>query len=107
MKKKLFGMREIIILAVILIAAWSIIPSIRVHSKSGDAKKEYIKQNPKVASKAMNFGLDLAGGTSITLQIDGKGDPEEHTSELQSRSAGHLVCRLLLEIGRASCRERV
>ena len=56
MKKKLFGMREIIILAVILIAAWSIIPSIRVHSKSGDAKKEYIKQNPMVASKAMNFG---------------------------------------------------
>ena len=30
---------------------------------------------------------------------------EEHTSELQSRS--DIVCRLLLEIGRASCRERV
>ena len=30
---------------------------------------------------------------------------EEHTSELQSLR--HLVCRLLLEIGRASCRERV
>ena len=30
---------------------------------------------------------------------------EEHTSELQSPV--HLVCRLLLEIGRASCRERV
>ena len=30
---------------------------------------------------------------------------EEHTSELQSHR--HLVCRLLLEIGRASCRERV
>ena len=30
---------------------------------------------------------------------------EEHTSELQSRQ--YLVCRLLLEIGRASCRERV
>ena len=29
---------------------------------------------------------------------------EEHTSEL---SPDHLVCRLLLEIGRASCRERV
>ena len=28
-------------------------------------------------------------------------DRKEHTSELQSRSAGHLVCRLLLEIGRA------
>ena len=30
---------------------------------------------------------------------------EEHTSELQSHP--DLVCRLLLEIGRASCRERV
>ena len=30
---------------------------------------------------------------------------EEHTSELQSHH--DLVCRLLLEIGRASCRERV
>ena len=86
MKKKLFGMREIIILAVILIAAWSIIPSIRVHSKSGDAKKEYIKQNPKVASKAMNFGLDLAGGTSITLQIDGKGLKDEDVKDIQKQS---------------------
>ena len=32
---------------------------------------------------------------------------EEHTSELQSRGDPDLVCRLLLEIGRASCRERV
>ena len=33
------------------------------------------------------------------------GRSEEHTSELQS--LGNIVCRLLLEIGRASCRERV
>ena len=33
------------------------------------------------------------------------GRSEEHTSEFQSHS--DLVCRLLLEIGRASCRERV
>ena len=32
---------------------------------------------------------------------------EEHTSELQSPPDPDLVCRLLLEIGRASCRERV
>ncbi len=86
MKKKIFGMREFIILVVILLAAWSIIPSIRVHSKSGDAKKEYIKQNPKVASKAMNFGLDLAGGTSITLQIDGKGLKDEDIKDIQAQS---------------------
>ena len=32
---------------------------------------------------------------------------EEHTSELQSQLSPDIVCRLLLEIGRASCRERV
>ena len=41
----------------------------------------------------------------------GEADPldrsEEHTSELQSLPRVHIVCRLLLEIGRASCRERV
>ena len=31
----------------------------------------------------------------------------EHTSELQSLPAPDLVCRLLLEIEKASCRERV
>ncbi|PBC74115.1 SecD/SecF fusion protein [Fibrobacter intestinalis] len=86
MKKKLFGMREFIILGVILLAAWSIIPSIQVHSKSGEAKKEFIKQNPKVAAKAMNFGLDLAGGTSITLQIDSKGLKTEDIKDIQQQS---------------------
>ncbi|PWL03694.1 protein translocase subunit SecD [Hallerella porci] len=86
MKKKLFGMREFIILVVILLAAWSIIPSIQVHSKSGDAKKDFVKQNPKVAAKAMNFGLDLAGGTSITLQIDSKGLKDEDIKDIQQQS---------------------
>lgn len=79
-------MREFIILGVILLAAWSIIPSIQVHSKSGEAKKEFIKQNPKVAAKAMNFGLDLAGGTSITLQIDSKGLKTEDIKDIQQQS---------------------
>ncbi|MCK9181610.1 MAG: protein translocase subunit SecD [Fibrobacteraceae bacterium] len=86
MKKKIFGMREFIILAILLLSCYTIVPSIRVHSKSGDAKKEYVKQNPKVAAKAVNFGLDLAGGTSITLQIDGKGLKDEDIKDIQSQS---------------------
>lgn len=79
-------MREFVILLVVLLAAWSIIPSIQVHSKSGEAKKEYVKHNPKVASKAMNFGLDLAGGTSITLEIDTTGIKKEDIKDIQSQS---------------------
>ena len=42
---------------------------------------------------------------NVIRQINQLTRSEEHTSELQSRF--DLVCRLLLEIGRASCRERV
>ncbi len=86
MKKKIFGLREFIILAILLLSCYTIIPSIRVHSKTGEAKKEYVKQNPKVAAKAVNFGLDLAGGTSITLQIDGKGLKDEDIKDVQQQS---------------------
>lgn len=79
-------MREFVILLVVLLSAWSIIPSIQVHSKSGEAKKDYVKHNPKVASKAMNFGLDLAGGTSITLEIDTTGIKKEDIKDIQSQS---------------------
>ena len=41
----------------------------------------------------------------LTLKEALGGRSEEHMSELQSLT--NLVCRLLLEIGRASCRERV
>ena len=63
-------MRELVILAVIILSAYSVWPSIQVHSKKGDAKKTFLKENPKLGASSINFGLDLAGGTSITLQID-------------------------------------
>ena len=43
----------------------------------------------------------------IVVEKDAGLRSEEHTSELQSPRRPELVCRLLLEIGRASCRERV
>ena len=70
MNKHKFGFREFIILAVIILSAYTVWPSIQVHSKKGEAKQTFLKENPKVGSKSINFGLDLAGGTSITLQID-------------------------------------
>ena len=73
MKKNKFGFREFIILAVIILSAYTVWPSIQVHSKKGEAKQSFLKENPKMGAKSINFGLDLAGGTSITLQIDQSG----------------------------------
>lgn len=86
MKKKIFGLREFVILAVIIIACYSIWPSIQVHTKSGEAKKTFVKENPKLAEKSVNFGLDLAGGTSITLEIDASDLPGENVKDLQEQS---------------------
>lgn len=86
MKKKIFGLREFVILAVIVIACYSIWPSIQVHTKSGKEKETFVKENPKLAEKSVNFGLDLAGGTSITLEIDASELPGEDVKELQEQS---------------------
>ena len=86
MNKKIFGLREFVILAVIIIACYSIWPSIQVHTKSGEAKKTFVKENPKLAEKSVNFGLDLAGGTSITLEIDASDLPGENVKDLQEQS---------------------
>jgi len=86
MKKKIFGMREFIILAVLILSCYTIWPSFQVHTKMGEAKKAFIKENPKLANKAVNFGLDLAGGTSITLEIDKSGLKEDEIKDIQSQS---------------------
>ena len=86
MKKKIFGLREFVILAVIVIACYSVWPSIQVHTRSGEEKKTFVKENPKLAEKSVNFGLDLAGGTSITLEIDASELPGENIKELQEQS---------------------
>ena len=66
MNKHKFGLRELVILAVIIISAISVWPSIQVHTKKGEEQKTFLKENPKMSAKSINFGLDLAGGTSIT-----------------------------------------
>ena len=87
MKKNKFGMREFIILLVIALSAYTVWPSIQVHSKKGEEKQAFLKANPKLSSKSINFGLDLAGGTSITLQIDKAGlKATDDIKDIQSQS---------------------
>jgi len=86
MNKNKFGMREFIILLVIILSAYTVWPSIQVHSKQGDEKKTFLKENPKLGSKSINFGLDLAGGTAITLEIDKAGIKNEDVKDVQEQS---------------------
>ena len=87
MNKHKFGLRELVILAVIIISAISVWPSIQVHTKKGEEQKTFLKENPKMGAKSINFGLDLAGGTSITLQIDQSGLKEgEDIKDIQAQS---------------------
>ncbi len=86
MKKKLFGFREFVILAIVFISCYTLWPSILVHSKQGAEKEEFLKENPKLAAKSVNFGLDLAGGTSITLEIDDSNLKDENVKDIQEQS---------------------
>lgn len=79
-------MREFIILLVIILSAYTVWPSIQVHSKSGDEKKTFLKENPKLGAKSINFGLDLAGGTAITLEIEKSGIKNEDIKDVQEQS---------------------
>ncbi|WP_407444220.1 protein translocase subunit SecD [Fibrobacter sp.] len=87
MNKHKFGMREFIILLVIALSAYTVWPSIQVHSKKGEEKQTFLKENPKMGAKSINFGLDLAGGTSITLQIDKSGlKANDDIKDIQAQS---------------------
>jgi len=86
MTKKGFGLREWIILAVVLLSGYSLWPSIQYHSKKGDEKIAFAKENPKIVGKSVTFGLDLAGGTSIILEIDKSNLKPDEASDVQERS---------------------
>ena len=86
MTKKGFGLREWIILAVVLLSGYSLWPSIQYHKNQGADKVKFAKENPKIVEKSVNFGLDLAGGTSIILEIDKSGLKPDEASDIQERS---------------------
>ncbi|SHK54707.1 protein translocase subunit SecDF [Fibrobacter sp. UWH4] len=86
MKKNKFGMRELIILLVIVLSAYTVWPSIQVHTKKGEEKQTFLKENPKMGAKSINFGLDLAGGTAITLEIDKTNIKGDDIKDIQEQS---------------------
>jgi SecD/SecF fusion protein len=70
MKDSNLTFRSLMILLVLGLCVYSIIPSWQVHSQSEETREDFIRQNPKVANKAINFGLDLAGGSHVVVEMD-------------------------------------
>ncbi len=76
--KRETGLRTIILTVVLLLCVWSLVPTLLVFTKSNDAnlpldqraREIYKKDHPTIASKALNLGLDLAGGTHIIVEVD-------------------------------------
>jgi SecD/SecF fusion protein len=86
MKNNNSGLRGFIILVIFALSIFSLKPSFDVHSLSGKVKDEFIKTNPKIAAKAVNFGLDLAGGTNIVVEIDKSKLTEDDAADALERS---------------------
>ena len=75
--KRETGFRTILLLVVLVLCAISLFPTIMVFSKKNDAnlpleqrtREIYKRQHPEMAAKAINLGLDLAGGTHIIVEV--------------------------------------
>jgi SecD/SecF fusion protein len=88
------GFRTVLLLIVLVLCGISLFPSILVFSKKNDAnlpleKREreiYKKEHPNVAAKALNLGLDLAGGTHIIVEVNKSKLAEEQRVDVMDRS---------------------
>ena len=76
--KRETGLRTIVLIGALLLCIWSLVPTLLVFTKSNDAnlpldqrtREIYKKEHPTIAGKALNLGLDLAGGTHIIVEVD-------------------------------------
>lgn len=76
--KRETGFRTALLAVILVLCGIGLWPTLLVFTKSNDknlpleqrAREIYKKEHPKIASKAMNLGLDLAGGTHIIVEID-------------------------------------
>ncbi|HEY8351219.1 MAG TPA: protein translocase subunit SecD, partial [Sphingomonadales bacterium] len=72
------GFRIALMAVILVLCGISIWPTVLVFSKDNNPelpleerpREIYKRANPKIASKSLNLGLDLAGGTHIVVEID-------------------------------------
>src|SRR4051812_28225426 len=88
------GLRTVLLIIILVLCGISLWPSVQVFTKSNDAnqpleKREreiYKKDHPNVASKAINLGLDLAGGTHIIVEVNKEKLEKEAQKDVMDRS---------------------
>ncbi|MEO6098414.1 MAG: protein translocase subunit SecDF, partial [Fibrobacteria bacterium] len=88
------GFRTVLLLIILLLCGISLAPSVLVFTKSNDSnmileKREreiFKKEHPEWASKAINLGLDLAGGTHIIVEVNKEKLEKEAQLDVMDRS---------------------
>ncbi|MDB5105699.1 MAG: protein-export rane protein SecD [Fibrobacteres bacterium] len=88
------GLRTVLLLIILVLCGISLFPSVVVFSKKNDAnlpleKRErelYKKEHPEMAAKAINLGLDLAGGTHIIVEVNKEKLDKEAQKDVMDRS---------------------
>ena len=86
--------RTVLLIIVMVLCGISLFPTIMVFSKSADPnlpleKREreiYKQEHPDIASKSINLGLDLAGGTHIIVEVNKSKLDEEAQLDVMDRS---------------------
>ncbi len=87
-------LRIVVILAVLALSVWSLIPSIRVFMKPAEPtlplemreREIFKRENPNIANKSINLGLDLAGGTHIIVEVQKDQVSEDERFDVVDRS---------------------
>ncbi len=88
------GLRTVILLIILGLCGISLYPTVRVFSHKNDAnlvlekrdREIFKREHPEVASKAINLGLDLAGGTHIIVEVHKEKLDKENQKDVMDRS---------------------
>jgi SecD/SecF fusion protein len=75
--KRETGFRTVLLIVVLALCGIALFPTVMVFIKKNDAnlpleqraREIYKREHPTMASKAINLGLDLAGGTHIIVEV--------------------------------------
>ena len=92
--KRETGFRTYVLIFVLLLCGFSLAPTIMVYSKPNETdlpfdqrtREIYKREHPNIASKSINLGLDLAGGTHVIVEVKKDKLDEEARKDVMDRS---------------------
>jgi SecD/SecF fusion protein len=92
--KRETGLRTVILLIILGLCVISLIPTVRVFMHKNEVnlalekrtREIFKREHPEVAAKAINLGLDLAGGTHIIVEVHKEKLDKEAQKDVMDRS---------------------